>query len=74
MTIEKPYYQAPQHETDPGYIDPKELQDIFKQLEVSEMVKLNPGAYEYMMSKYYNYLKRLEWLEHIHLLHCCLGQ
>ena len=56
MTIEKPYYQAPQHETDPGYIDPKELQDIFKQLEVSEMVKLNPGAYEYMMSKYYIYL------------------
>ena len=25
MTIEKPFYQAPQHETDPGYIDPKEL-------------------------------------------------
>ena len=56
MTIEKPYYQAPQHETDPQYINPKELQDIFKQLEVSEMVKLNPGAYEYMMQKYYKYL------------------
>ena len=56
MSIEKPYYQAPQHETDPGYIDPKEMDDIFKQLGVSEMVKLNPGAYEYMMSKYYNYL------------------
>ena len=56
MSIEKPYYQAPQHETDPGYIDPKEMDDIFKQLGVSEMVKLNPGAYEYMMQKYYKYL------------------
>ena len=56
MTIEKPYYQAPQHETDPAYIDPQELQDIFKQLEVGEMAKLNPGAYEYMMQKYYKYL------------------
>ena len=55
MTIEKPYYEA-QDERDPGYIDPRELQDIFKQLEVSEMVKLNPGAYEYMMQKYYKYL------------------
>jgi len=56
MTIEKALYREPQHETDPGYIDPKELQDIFKQLGVSEMVKLNPGAYEYMMQKYYKYL------------------
>ena len=56
MTIVKPYYQEPQDEKDPSYIDPKELQDIFKQLEVSEMVKLNPGAYEYMMQKYYQYL------------------
>ena len=31
MTIVKPYYQEPQHEKDPGYIDPKELIDIFKQ-------------------------------------------
>ena len=31
MTIEKALYPAPQHETDPGYIDPKELIDIFKQ-------------------------------------------
>ena len=56
MTIEKALYPAPQHEKDPGYIDPKELQDIFKSLEVSEMAKLNPGAYEYMMQKYYQYL------------------
>ena len=39
MTIEKPYYQAPQHETDPQYIDPKELQDIFKQLEDGNPIK-----------------------------------
>ena len=56
MTIEKPYYQEPQHERDPNYMDPEELQDIFKSLPVSEMVKLNPGAYEYMMQKYYQYL------------------
>ncbi len=56
MTIEKPLYQEPQHETDPAYIDPKELQNIFQSLPVSEMVKLNPGAYEYMMQKYYEYL------------------
>ena len=56
MTIEKPYYQEPQHERDPKYMDPEELQDIFKSLPVSEMVKLNPGAYEYMMQKYYQYL------------------
>ncbi len=43
MTIEKPLYQEPQHETDPAYIDPKELQNIFQSLPVSEMVKLNPG-------------------------------
>jgi len=56
MTIVKPYYQEPQHETDPGYIDPKELQDIFQSLPVSETVKLNPGAFEYMMQRYYKYL------------------
>tara|TARA_B100000315_G_scaffold66644_1_gene60593 strand:- start:1293 stop:1559 length:267 start_codon:yes stop_codon:yes gene_type:complete len=56
MTIEKPFYQTPQHETDPGYIDPKEMEDIFKQLGVSEMVKLNPGAFDYYMQKYYKYL------------------
>ena len=56
MTIVKPYYQEPQNEKDPGYIDPRELQDIFKSLPVSETVKLNPGAYEYMMQKYYDYL------------------
>ena len=56
MTIEKALYQEPQDERDPGYIDAKEMEDIFKQLGVSEMVKLNPGAYEYMMQKYYQYL------------------
>ena len=56
MTIEKPYYQEPQQEKDPSYMDPRELQDIFKSLPVSETVKLNPGAYEYMMQKYYKYL------------------
>ena len=30
MTIEKPFYQAPQHETDPGYIDPKDLEYFLK--------------------------------------------
>ena len=52
MPIEKALYREPQDERDPGYIDPKEMEDIFKQLGVSEMVKLNPGAYEYMMQKY----------------------
>ena len=56
MTIAKPLYQEPHEEKDPGYIDPKEMQDIFKALPVSEMVKINPGAYEYMMQKYYQYL------------------
>ena len=41
MTIEKPFYQTPQHETDPGYIDPKELQDIFQSLPVSAFVPHN---------------------------------
>ena len=56
MTIEKPYYQAPQHETDPQYIDPKELDQIFKSLPVSEMVKVNPATFDYYMQKYYKYL------------------
>jgi len=56
MTIEKPYYQEPQDERNPSYMAPEELQDIFKSLPVSETVKLNPGAYEYMMQKYYQYL------------------
>ena len=56
MTIVKPYYQEPHEEKDPGYIDPQELQDIFKTLPVSETVKLNPGAFDYYMQKYYKYL------------------
>ena len=56
MTIEKPFYQAPQHETDPQYIDPKELLDIFKSLPVSEMAKVNPATFDYYMQKYYKYL------------------
>ncbi len=52
MTIEKPFYQAPQHETDPQYIDPKELLDIFKSLPVSEMAKVNPATFDYYMQKY----------------------
>ena len=56
MTIVKPYYQEPQNETDPGYIDPRELQDIFKSLPVSEMAKINPGTFDYMMQRYYHYL------------------
>ena len=55
MTIEKPFYELPR-EDDPKYIDPQELEQIFKSLPVSETVKLNPGAYEYMMQKYYKYL------------------
>ena len=55
MTIEKPYYEAP-HGTEPGYIDPKELMDIFKQLQVSEMVKVTPSQFEYMMQRYNEYL------------------
>ena len=39
MTIEKALYQEPQNETDPGYIDPKELQDIFKQSEDGNPIK-----------------------------------
>ena len=39
MTIEKPYYQEPQHERDPKYMDPEELQDIFKQLEDGNPIK-----------------------------------
>lgn len=52
MTIEKPFYQAPQHETDPQYIDPKELDQIFKSLPVSEMAKVNPATFDYYMQKY----------------------
>tara|TARA_R100000008_G_scaffold4115_1_gene2706 strand:+ start:247 stop:498 length:252 start_codon:yes stop_codon:yes gene_type:complete len=58
MTIEKPFYTAPSGDPDkdPQYIDPKELDQIFKSLPVSEMAKLNPGTFEYMMAKYYKYL------------------
>ena len=56
MTIAKPLYQEPQDDKFPEYTDPKELQDIFKSLEVSEMVKINPGTFDYMMQKYYQYL------------------
>ncbi len=52
MTIEKPFYQTPQHETDPQYIDPKELDQIFKSLPVSEMAKVNPATFDYYMQKY----------------------
>jgi len=55
MTIEKPYYEA-QDERDPQYIDPKELEQIFKSLPVSEMAKVNPATFDYYMQKYYNYL------------------
>ena len=55
MTIEKPFYELPR-EDDPKYIDPQELQDIFKTLPVSETVKLNPATFDYYMQKYYKYL------------------
>ena len=58
MTIEKPYYTAPSGDPDldPQFMDPKELEQLFKSIPVSEMVKLNPGAFEYYMQKYYKYL------------------
>ena len=58
MTIEKPFYTAPSGDPDkaPQYIDPKELEQIFRSIPVSEMVKLNPGTFEHMMRKYYKYL------------------
>ena len=55
MTIEKPYYEA-QDERDPQYIDPKELEQIFKSLPVSEMAKVNPATFDYYMQNTYNYL------------------
>ena len=58
MTIEKPFYTVPSGDPDkdPGYIDPKEMDDILKSLPESEMVKINPGTFDYMMQRYYEYL------------------
>ena len=58
MTVEKTFYPMPSGnpEKDPGYVDPKEMQDILKSLPVSEMVKINPGTFDYMMARYYEYL------------------
>ena len=43
-------------EDDPKYIDPKELKQIFQSLPVSEMVKITPGKFEYMLQRYEDYV------------------
>ena len=56
MTIEKPFYEMPK-ENDPKYIDPKELEQIFKAIPVSEMAKVTPAQYEYILQRYEDYIK-----------------
>ena len=56
MTIEKPFYELPR-EDDPKYIDPKELEQIFKAIPVSEMAKVTPAQYEYILQRYEDYIK-----------------
>ena len=59
MTIEKPFYTAPSGDPDkdPQYIDPKELEQIFKSLPVSDMAKVTPAQYEYILQRYEDYVK-----------------
>ena len=65
MTIEKPFYTAPSGDPDkdPQYIDPKELEQIFRSIPVSEMVKLNESLklHELSMGMSEDYLKAVEF-------------
>jgi|TARA_B100000315_G_C14455651_1_gene531275 hypothetical protein len=70
MTIEKPIYDLPSgDENHPGYIDPKEWENILRNIPVSEMVKekskqidkdsivyVSPSNLKYMLQRYEDYL------------------
>ena len=70
MTIEKPIYEIPSgDENHPGYIDPREWENILRTIPVSEMVKekskqinkdsvvyVSPSNLKYMLQRYEDYL------------------
>ena len=70
MTIEKPIYEIPSGDDNhPGYIDPREWENILRTIPVSEMVKekskqinkdsvvyVSPSNLKYMLQRYEDYL------------------
>jgi len=58
MTIEKTIYPMPSGDpdNDPKFIDPKELEQIFKSLPVSDMAQVTPSQYEYILQRYADYV------------------